>query len=101
MTRSENATLPAEKKLFPVQRPGFPSYGPASKEQAKVWEPIYRAAYEVYSAVYGQQQDMIEGGCRGGFSTGELIVFLYARTFPKQQWRDCVESCFNGGIQNL
>jgi len=24
--------------------------------------------------------------CRSGFSTGELIAFLYARTFPRQEW---------------
>lgn len=96
-----NEPLTEEKKLFPVQRPGFPSYGPSSREQAQVWEPVYMAAYEVYSAVYGQQQALIEGGCRGGFSTGELIAFLYARAFPKEQWRDRVEACFNGGMRNL
>jgi hypothetical protein len=51
-------------------------------------------AYEVYSHVYGPQQALIEGGCRGGFSAGELIAFLYARHFPKQEWRSRVDGVF-------
>lgn len=93
--------MTAEQKLFPVQRPGFPGYGPSSREQAQVCEPVYMAAYEVYSHVYAPQQAMIEGGCRGGFSTGELIAFLYARAFPKAEWRQRVDLCFNGGMKNL
>lgn len=49
------------------------------------------AAYEVYRHVYGPQPAMITGGCRGGFSAGELIAFLYAADFPKDQWRYRVE----------
>lgn len=47
------------------------------------------AAYEVYRHLFGEQPAMIdlEGrNCRGGFGTGELIAFLYARSFPKDQW---------------
>ena len=44
-------------------------------------------AYEVYSHIYGEQEALITGHCRGGFSTGELIAFLYARSFPKAEWR--------------
>lgn len=43
-------------------------------------------AYEVYKKVFTAQEAMITGGCRGGFSTGELIAFLYARTFPQEEW---------------
>lgn len=42
-------------------------------------------AYEVYCHVYGAQpalMDLAGRNCRGGFSTGELIAFLYARNFP-------------------
>jgi hypothetical protein len=59
------------------------------------------AAYEVYSHVYAPQQAMIEGGCRGGFSLGELTAFLYARSFPKAEWRRRVDECFNGGLENI
>lgn len=53
-------------------------------------------AYEVYCAVYGLQEALVTGHCRGGFSTGELIAFLYARTFPREQWRQRVDEAFNG-----
>lgn len=88
----------SDPKLFPVQTPGIRSYG---SERAQIREEVYMAAYEVYSHVYAPQQAMIEGGCRGGFSTGELIAFLYARTFPKAEWRQRVDMCFNGGMKNL
>ncbi len=52
----------------------------------KLSTKVTLAAYEVYRHVYGAQEAMITGGCRGGFSTGELIAFLYARAFPKAEW---------------
>jgi hypothetical protein len=55
-------------------------------------------AYEVYVSVYGSQQALITGGCRGGFSTGELIAFLYARTFPETEWRNRVDEAFRGMV---
>ncbi len=54
------------------------------------------AAYEVYSHVYSPQEAMVTGGCRGGFSTGELIAFLYARPFPKNEWRMRVDEALTG-----
>lgn len=53
-------------------------------------------AYAVYSHVYGPQPAMVEGGCRGGFGAGELIAFLYAATFPKEEWRDRVDEALCG-----
>lgn len=53
-------------------------------------------AYDVYCHVYGPQEALVTGGCRGGFSTGELIAFLYAHTFPKEQWRARVDEAFRG-----
>lgn len=53
-------------------------------------------AYEVYCHVYGEQKAMIEDCCRGGFSTSELIAFLYARSFPKSEWRNRVDEAFAG-----
>ena len=57
-------------------------------------------AYEVYCHVYGPQEAMVTGECRGGFSTGELIAFLYARSFPKEEWGDRVDQAFRGS-ENL
>lgn len=69
--------------------------GPAYAPQA-----VTLAAYEVYSHVYGPQEALVTGGCRGGFSAGELIAFLYARGFPKDQWRIRVDEAFRGA-ENL
>lgn len=51
-------------------------------------------AYEVYRYLHGEQKAMITGGCRGGFSCGELIAFLYAYPFPKAEWRQRVDEAF-------
>jgi hypothetical protein len=53
-------------------------------------------AYEVYVEVYGPQRALIEGSCRGGFGIGELIAFLYARSFPKTEWRQRCEEALRG-----
>ena len=53
-------------------------------------------AYEVYKYVYGEQKALITGHCRSGFSTGELIAFLYAKSFPKEEWRARVKEAFEG-----
>jgi len=81
-------TLP---KLFPVQM-----RSPNSRERATISEPIMMRAYEVYSAIYGPQEALITGWCRGGFGNGELIAFLYARSFPKEEWRVRVEEALRG-----
>jgi hypothetical protein len=53
-------------------------------------------AYEVYKAVFGAQDAMISGHCRGGFATSELIAFLYARSFPQVEWAARVDEAFRG-----
>lgn len=55
-------------------------------------------AYEVYSHVYAPQQAMITDGCRGGFSAGEIIAFLYAHSFPKTEWSARVNEAFRGMV---
>ena len=58
-------------------------------------DSVTRRAYEVYVALYGEQPAMVDlagRGCRGGFGAGELIAFLYARSFPKTEWRERFES---------
>ena len=37
---------------------------------------MHLRAYDAYCKMYGKQQAMIEGWCRGGFSTGELDIFI-------------------------
>lgn len=58
----------------------------AGREQSKVNTKVTMAAYEVYCALYSPQEALVTGGCRGGFGAGELIAFLYARSFPKNEW---------------
>lgn len=55
-------------------------------------------AYEVYCEVFSPQDALVTGWCRGGFSTGELVAFLYARSFPKSEWRQRVDEAFRGMV---
>lgn len=78
------------ERLYPIQTHSV------GRERGQLGESIYMAAYEVYSHIYGPQQAMIdhEHGCRGGFGVGEIVAFLYARGFPKAQWRDRADEAF-------
>ena len=64
--------------------------------QSVVPKVVTMRAYEVYCHMHGQQEAMVTGGCRGGFSVGELIAFLYAHSFPKAEWCDRVTEAFRG-----
>jgi hypothetical protein len=68
--------------------------------RAEVSTLVTMAAYEVYCALYGAQPALVTGGCRGGFSVGELVAFLYARSFPKTEWERRVDEALRG-IKNL
>ncbi len=59
-------------------------------------QTVTMRAYEVYSHVYGPQEAMVTGNCRGGFGVGELIAFLYARSFPKSEWRERIDEALIG-----
>lgn len=87
-----NAPLTALDRLFPIQTHGL------GREAGRVPEAVYMAAYEVYSHVHSPQPAMIdfEKGCRSGFSVGEIVAFLYARPFPKNEWRQRVDEAFRG-----
>lgn len=63
-------------------------------------QAVTMAAYEVYCHVYGEQKALVTDGCRGGFGAGELIAFLYAKSFPKAEWRARVDEAFHG-MKNL
>lgn len=77
--------------MKPIQRSHIPA-----REQTVVTEDVYMAAYEVYCKVYCPQEAMVTGNCRGGFGIGELVAFLYAKSFPKELWRQKVDEAFKG-----
>ena len=62
----------------------------------KAPQVVTMRAYEVYRHLHGEQEAMVTGWCRGGFSTGELIAFLYAYSFPKAEWRQRADEAFRG-----
>jgi hypothetical protein len=77
-------------KLMPVQS------NPRNREAANLNAVVVLRAYEVYCELYGAQPAMVTGWCRGGFSSGEIIAYLYARSFPKTEWRVRTDEAFRG-----
>lgn len=77
--------------VHPVQR-----HNAVRHAQAVMPQVVTLRAYEVYKAVHGEQKAMIDGHCRGGFGLGELIAFLYARSFPASEWRQRCDEAFKG-----
>ncbi len=84
MTTTEIATHPVQTKQ------GF------RRDGARCRTEVTMAAYEVYVHCYGEQKAMVTGDCRGGFSAGELIAFLYAKPFPKKEWSARVDEALRG-----
>lgn len=71
----------------------------SSGGRAQVTSRVTLRAYEVYQHLYGGQAALIDlkgRDCRGGFGAGELVAFLYARSFPKTEWRARVDEAFAG-----
>jgi hypothetical protein len=66
---------------------------------ARCTQLVTMRAYEVYCELFGAQEAMVTGNCRGGFGVGELIAFLYARSFPKSEWRQRVDEALRGMTQ--
>ena len=66
------------------------------RESARLPKSVTMLAYEVYCHLYTPQKAMVTNGCRGGFGSGEIIAFLYARSFPKNQWERRVDEAMNG-----
>jgi len=64
--------------------------------KGKVPQLVSMKAYEVYSALYGEQKALITGECRGGFGVNELIGFLYAAAFPRNEWRVRFDEAMEG-----
>lgn len=74
---------PADRTTFPIQAVARSHHS----KRAVVPRDVYMAAYEVYAGIFAPQDSMIKDECCGGFGTGELIAFLYARAFPRAEWR--------------
>ena len=88
---SENADIP----VHPVQ-----VRRPIPRDQAVCPQAVTMLAYEVYCHVFRPQEAMVIGSCRGGFGVGELIALLYARSFPKSEWRKRFDEAL-AGMRNL
>lgn len=67
-----------------------------ARDAGVVPKSVAMRAYEVYSHLYGKQEALVTGGCRGGFGIGEIIAFLYAHSFPKEEWAARVDEAFKG-----
>lgn len=80
--------------VHPVQRTSEYKYRDEGGQAAP--QVVTLRAYEVYCEVFGSQEAMVTGGCRGGFGVGELVAFLYAHTFPKEEWSKRVDEAFKG-----
>lgn len=77
--------MPNNIEFHPIQ-----THDVTQRRAAVMPDYVTRRAYEVYCHLYGQQPAMVDlagRGCRGGFGVGELVAFLYARSFPKEEWR--------------
>lgn len=84
----------SEVEQHPVQMPHL-----IRRSRPTASSLITLRAYEVYCALYGEQEALVdlEGrGCRGGFGVGELVAFLYARSFPRYEWRERTDEALRG-----
>lgn len=81
----------AEIETHPVQ-----VHRSGRRDGGRVRTEVTKAAYEVYCHCHGEQPAMMTGDCRGGFGAGELVAFLYARSFPKKEWSDRVDEALRG-----
>ena len=73
-------------ETHPVQVHARRGQQSADRPRSQAPVVVTMRAYEVYCHVFGEQEVLVTGGCRGGFSAGELVALLYARSFPKDQW---------------
>jgi len=66
---------------------------------SRISTKVTMRAYEVYERVCGKQAALVTGECRGGFGVGELIAFLYARSFPEKEWRQRFDEAIDGMLE--
>ncbi len=73
---------------------------PSAQSGCHAPQVVTMRAYEVYCHIYRPQEALVTGWCRGGFSAGELIAYLYAHSFPREEWEPRAREAFNG-MENL
>lgn len=78
-------------KTHPVQRCQKPTWMKATAPVV-----VTERAYEVYSHLHGTSQSLERMAERGGFGTGDIAAFLYARSFPKTEWSARVDEALRG-----
>lgn len=86
--------MAGDPEMHPVQTHSIQRH-----RRSEVSSLITLRAYEVYCALYGEQKALVDlagRDCRGGFGVGELMAFLYARTFPKTEWQDRFDEALRG-----
>ncbi len=79
-------------KTCPVQR----THDYQLRGAQSVPEAVHLEAYKVYCEIHGDQPALVEGNCRSGFSVSELVAFLYAGNFPKDEWSVRVYEAWQG-----
>lgn len=94
-----------DKELNPVSEQKVETHPIQNHRQgdrrgSRVPKVVTLRAYEAYSHIYSSQQALVTGDCRGGFGVGELIAFLYARSFPKEEWQARFDEACRG-MENL
>ena len=87
--------MPDKIETHPVQRPHC-----LDRQQSRCPKVVTMRAYEVYCKVWQPQEALVTDDCRGGFGVSELIAFLYAHTFPENEWRARYEEAVHG-MENL
>lgn len=85
-------SMPA--KTAPVQTHHYRHY--TARKPSRIPFVVHERAYEVYCHVHSPQRALMEGECRGGFGMCELVAFLYAYGFPREQWRTRVDEAYHG-----
>lgn len=75
----------------------------ASAGAAVMPSEVTLRAYEVYCHLFSPQPALVDlsgRNCRGGFGVGELVAFLYARSFPKEEWKRRVEEAMKRPVED-
>ena len=60
---------------------------------------VTERAYEVYRHLFGSRQTLERLNERGGFSEGDLITLLYARSFPRDEWAERDKEALRGMVK--
>lgn len=85
--------MTAPDRMSPIQQHVWHDH-----KRSEIRRVITERAYEVYSHLYGTNQSLDRLDERAGFGVGELVAFLYARSFPKAEWSDRVDEAMKGMV---